>query len=410
MRPFGCPITILNNLDRLGKFDGKADKGFFIGYSVIIRSAPNWLFDIDSLTISIEIISDVFKDIKLYGNAGTKESIDAGQAGNNPKSSNDEVADDAGKKSTKDPANESDKDDQEVETNINSTNSVSVVSSSINTARTKDVDDDPMMPNLEDTGIFGGAYDDEDFVARRDMNNLQSSMLVSPIATIRVHKDHPVEQIIRDLHLVPQTRRMTKNFEQHVEPKKVWTLVDLPYGKRAIGIKWVYRNKKDELGIVVRNKGRLIAQGYTQEEGIDYDEVFALVARIKEIRLFLAYASFMNFVVYQMDVKSAFLYGKIEKEVYVCQPLGFEDPEFPNRVYKVKGDILLIQVYVDDIIFQSTKKKLCTEFEKLMHKKFQMSSMGELTFFLGLQVMQKEDGIFISQDEYVDEILKKFGV
>ncbi|GKF18800.1 putative ribonuclease H-like domain-containing protein [Tanacetum coccineum] len=100
--------------------------------------------------------------------------------------------------------------------------------------------------------------------------------------------------------------------------------------------KKVYMNKKDERGIVVRNKARLVAQGYTQEEGIDYDEVFALVARIEEIRLFLSYASFVNFVVYQMDVKSAFLYGKIEQEVYVCQPLRFEDPEFPDRVYKVK--------------------------------------------------------------------------
>ncbi|GJT79267.1 putative ribonuclease H-like domain-containing protein [Tanacetum coccineum] len=154
--------------------------------------------------------------------------------------------------------------------------------------------------------------------------------------------------------------------------------------------------------------------GYTQEEGIDYDEVFALVARIKAIRLFLAYASFKDFVVYQMDVKSAFLYGMIEEEVYVCQPSGFEDPEFPSRVYKVekalyglhqahqaprawyetlstylldngfqrgqidktlfikrvKGDILLVQVYVDDIILGSTKKGLCTDFEKMMHKKF----------------------------------------
>ncbi|GKC11813.1 putative ribonuclease H-like domain-containing protein [Tanacetum coccineum] len=178
-------------------------------------------------------------------------------------------------------------------------------------------------------------------------------------------------------------------------------------------------------------------EGYTQKEGLlmikslpllpelnqlDFS-YFAPVARIEAIRLFLAYASFKDFVVYQMDVKSAFLYGKIEEEVYVCQPLGFEDPDFPDRVYKVekalyglhqapkawdKGDILLVQVYVDDIIFGSTKKSLCTEFEKMMHKKFQMSSMGELTFFLGLQVKQKEDGIFISQDKYVTEILKKF--
>ncbi|GJZ06942.1 putative ribonuclease H-like domain-containing protein [Tanacetum coccineum] len=171
--------------------------------------------------------------------------------------------------------------------------------------------------------------------------------------------------------------------------------------------------------------------------------------RIEAIRLFLAYASCMGFMVYQMDIKSDFLYGRIEDEVYVCQPPGFEDPDYPDKVYKVvkalyglhqasrawyetlakylldnrfhkgktdqtlfikkqKGDILLVQVYVDDIIFGSTKKELCTEFEKLMHDKFQMSSMGELTFFLGLQVKQKEDGIFISQDKYVADILRKF--
>ncbi|GJS68216.1 putative ribonuclease H-like domain-containing protein [Tanacetum coccineum] len=231
--------------------------------------------------------------------------------------------------------------------------------------------------------------------------------------------------------------------------KKVWTLVDLPYGKKAIGIKWVYRNKKYERGIVVRNKVRLVAQGYKQEEGINYDEVFAPVARIVAIRLFLAYASFMNFLVYQMDVKSSFLYDTIEEEVYVSQPLGFVDPKFLEKVYKVKkalyglhqaprawyetlstylldngfhrgqidktlfikrvkGDILLVQVYVDDIIFGSTRKSLCIDFEQIMHKRFQMSSMGELTFSLGLQVKQKDDGIFISQDKYVGEILNKF--
>ncbi|GJX58104.1 putative ribonuclease H-like domain-containing protein [Tanacetum coccineum] len=251
-------------------------------------------------------------------------------------------------------------------------------------------------------------------------------MNVSLIPTTKIHKDHPKDQIIGDINSATQTKRMTKIFEEHV-----------------------YRNKKDERGIVVRNKARLVAQGYTQEEGIDYDEVFAPVVRIEAIKLFLAYASFMGFIVYQIDVKSAFLYGTIEEEVYVCQPPGFEDLQFPDKVYKVekalyglhqapkawyetlstyllenrfrrgiidktlfikkeKGDILLVQLYVDDIIFGSTKKSLCTEFEILMHKKFQMSSIGELTFFLGLQVMQRDDGIFISQDKYVANILKKF--
>ncbi|GJY31861.1 putative ribonuclease H-like domain-containing protein, partial [Tanacetum coccineum] len=115
----------------------------------------------------------------------------------------------------------------------------------------------------------------------------------------------------------------------------IWTLVDLPRDKWAIGTKWVFRNKKDKRGIVVKNKSRLVSQGYTQEEGIDYDKVFAPVARIEAIRLFLAYVSFKGFVVYQIDVKSAFLYGKIEEEVYVCQPPGFEDPDFPDKVYKI---------------------------------------------------------------------------
>nr|GEX52856.1 copia protein [Tanacetum cinerariifolium] len=189
--------------------------------------------------------------------------------------------------------------------------------------------------------------------------------------------------------------------------------------------KWVYRKKKDERGVVVRNKARLVTQGHRQEEEIDYDEVFALVARIEAIGIFLDFASYMGFIVYQMDVKSAFLYGKIDEEVYVSQPPGFIDPKFPNKVYKVvkalrglidktlfikkdKKDIMLVQVYVDDIIFCSTKKSWCDEFETLMKNRFQMSSMGELTFFLGLQVKQKEDGIFISRDKYVAEILKKF--
>ncbi|GJU13980.1 putative ribonuclease H-like domain-containing protein [Tanacetum coccineum] len=268
---------------------------------------------------------------------------------------------------------------------------------------------------MHDTGIFGNAYDDEDVEEEVDMNNVVSSYTVLDAPFTKFLKDHPKDQVIGSLKTPVQTRHMTKINDEHglissVEAMqdellqfkllKVWTLVDLPRDKWAIGTKCVFRNKKDESGIVVKNKARLVAQGHTQEEGIDYDEVFAPVARIEAIRLFLAYASFKDFVVYQMDVKSTFLYGKIEEEVGQIDKTLF--------IKRHKDDILLVQVYVDDIIFGSTKKKLSTEFEKLMHDKFQMSSMGELSFFLGLQVQQKSDGIFLSQNKYVAEILKKF--
>ncbi|GKB81659.1 putative ribonuclease H-like domain-containing protein [Tanacetum coccineum] len=171
------------------------------------------------------------------------------------------------------------------------------------------------------------------------------------------------------------------------------------------------RNKKDERGVVVRNKARLVAQGHRQEEGIDYDEVFAPLARIEAIRIFLAFASYLGFIVYQMDAKSAFLYGKIDEEVYVSQPPGFIDPKYRRGtinktlfIKKDKNDIMFVQVYVDDIIFGSTKRSWRDEFKALMKSRFQMSSMGELTFFLGLQVKQKEDGIFIIKDEEASDV------
>nr|GEY34604.1 hypothetical protein [Tanacetum cinerariifolium] len=277
--------------------------------------------------------------------------------------------------------------------------------------------DDPNMPDLEDISIFEDSNEDV-FGVEADLNNMETTFQVSPIPNTRIHKHHPVEQIIRDIHSAPQTRWMTKNVIDHEPKKQVWTLMDLPYGKRAIETNWIYINNKDERGIVVRNKARLVAQGYTQEERIDYDEVFDLVARIEAIRMFLAHASFKEFVVYQMDVKSAFLYGKIKKEVYICQHLGFEDPKFPDKVYKVEKALYGLHqaprawyetFYLFIRQWISERKEMCKEFEKMMHKKFQMSSTGKLTFFLELQVTQKDDGILISQDKYVDEILKKFG-
>ncbi|GKE66381.1 putative ribonuclease H-like domain-containing protein, partial [Tanacetum coccineum] len=253
--------------------------------------------------------------------------------------------------------------DQEKEDNVNSTNIVNAASTNeVNIVGGKtsiklpfDLD----MPALEDNSIFDFTRHDEDDGVEDDMNNLNTTIQVSPNLTIRIHKDHPLDQ------------------------------------------DWLLKSTQSR-------------------KGIDYDEVFAPVARIEAVRLFLAYASFKDFVVYQMDVKSAFLYGKIEEEVYVCQPLGFEDQDFPNRVYKVekapyglhqapRAWYETLSTYLLDNEFQRGKIDKTLFIKRYKGDILLMSSMGELTFFLGLQVQQKKDGIFISQDKYVGEILKKFG-
>nr|GEU40086.1 hypothetical protein [Tanacetum cinerariifolium] len=234
--------------------------------------------------------------------------------------------------------------------NTSSTNLLNTVSTPLSTAcplrafnnGEPSYPDDLLMPHLEDIyaslseGIFTDSSYDEGVVT--DFNNLETSMNVSPTLITRIHTIHPKTQIIGDPMSAIQTmRKVNKNSEAYAlfQIQKVWILVDLPFGKKAIGTKWVYKNNKDERGVVVRNKARLVTQVHRQQEGIDYDEVFAHVARIKAIRIFLAFASYMGFIVYQMDVKSSFLYGTIDEEVYVSQPLGFVDPKFSNKVYKV---------------------------------------------------------------------------
>nr|GEU85960.1 retrotransposon protein, putative, Ty1-copia subclass [Tanacetum cinerariifolium] len=351
-------------------------------------SRPDWLFDIDALT-RIMNYEPIAAGTQSNGFAGTKACDNADQArkekelvkdyillplwtsnppfSKDPKSSQDDgfqPSSDSRKKVGEDPSKGSECRDQEQDDNVNSTNNVNaasinrvnVVSENISNELLFDLN----MPALEDISIFNFSSDHEDDDEEADMNNMDTTIQVSHVSTTRIHKDHPHDQVIGDLHLTSQTRNMSKNLEEH----------------RAIGTKWVFQNKKNERGIVIRNKARLVAQGHTQEEGIDYDEVFSLVVRIEAIRLFLAYASFKDFVVYQMDVKSDFLYGKIKKRGNIDKTLFIK---------RHKGDILLVQVYMDDIIFGSTKKELCVAFEKMMHEKFQMSYMGELTFFLGLQ-------------------------
>ncbi|GJY99420.1 retrovirus-related pol polyprotein from transposon TNT 1-94 [Tanacetum coccineum] len=230
------------------------------------------------------------------------------------------------------------------------------------------------------------------------------------------------------------------------ERLEVWELVP-PLDKAfVITIKWIYKVKLDELGGILKNKARLVARGYRQEEGIDFEESFAPVAKLEAIQIFLAFAAHMNMVVYQMDVKTAFLNGNLREEVYFCQPDGFVDPDRPNYVYKLKKalyglkqaprtwydmlssflisnefskgsvdptmfirregkELLQVQIYVDDIIFVAYTPELA----KIMCSKFKMSMMGKISFFLGLQISQSPRGIFINQSKYALESLKKYG-
>ncbi|GJU05697.1 putative ribonuclease H-like domain-containing protein [Tanacetum coccineum] len=281
-------------------------------------------------------------------------------------------------------------------------------------------------------------------------SKVTNSAVLTP--TLRIHNIHPKSQILGVPNLAVQTR---SKVQQKLGAHALFSYIQKQRNLKRLAEalqedSWVKPAKTELLQFKLQQVWVLVDLPHgMKEEGIDYDEVFAPVARIEAIRLFLAFASFMGFIVYQMDVKSAFLYGTIDEEVYVSQPPGFVDPDHPKKVYKVvkalyglhqaprawyatlstflekhgykrgtidktlfikrdKKDIMLVQVYVDDIIFGSTKKSWCDEFEALMKSRFQMSSMGELTFFLGLQVKQNKAGIFISQDKYVAEILKKF--
>ena len=228
-------------------------------------------------------------------------------------------------------------------------------------------------------------------------------------------------------------------------------LVLRPKDTHVINTKWIFKNKTDEDGEVVRNKSRLVAQGYTQVEGVDFDESFALVARLESIRILLSIVCIMNFKLYQMDMESAFLNGLLNEEVFVEQPTGFQDPHFPNHVLRLKKllyglkqaqrawydclttylldhgfkkgqadqtlfvkrdekSLIVAQVYVDDIVFGSSINHLAQEFSKEMKKKFEMSMVGELNYFLGLQVKQRKDGIFIYQEKYAKNLVKRFSL
>nr|GFA03646.1 hypothetical protein [Tanacetum cinerariifolium] len=344
-----------SDLNQFCKFDGKADEGYLVGYSVsskafrvfnsrnqivqetlhinflenkpnVAGSGPTWLFDIDTLSKTMNY-QPVTAGNQSNPSAGIQEQFDVEKAG-------EESA------------------QQYVLFPVWS-------SSSINPQNTND---DAAFGDFSDDNIneVNAADSQVPAVGQILTNNTNTFSAAGPL-NAAVSPTHRKSSYVNTSQYPDDPNMPELEYITYFDDEEdVWVLVDLPHGKRAIGTKWVFRNKKDERCSVVRNKARLVAQGHTQEEGIKYKEVFSPVTRIEAIRLFLAYASFMGFMVYQMDVKSAFI-------------------------------------------------DLCKAFEKLMKDKFQMSSMGELAFFLVLQVKQKPDGIFISQDKYVAEILRKFG-
>ncbi|KAK2382949.1 putative mitochondrial protein [Trifolium repens] len=433
LRSFGCKCFILNNgKENLGKFDPKADEGIFLGYSLSSKAYRVYNKRLQIVEESVHVNFDE----TLPEENGKGDFIGTGV-------------------DTMDILK-----DQEVDG-----------SDQPSTEVPKEKDDDPSPSNKD--------KDDGGSSSSKNHHKQRGAGLAKEWRTL---KDHPIDKVLGDISKGVATRFQISNFCSHyafvsqVEPKNsktalldehwilamqeelnqfkrndVWDLVPPPPSHQVIGTRWVFRNKLDENGIIIRNKARLVAQGYNQEEGIDYEETYAPVARLEAIRLLLAYACNMNFKLYQMDVKSAFLNGYINEEVYVKQPPGFENHELPDYVFKLKRalyglkqaprawydrlskflikngysrgkvdttlfikrkgkDVLLVQIYVDDIIFGSTNPSLVKSFSSLMQGEFEMSMMGELTYFLGLQIKQLEEGTFIYQTKYCLELLKKFGM
>ncbi|GJY51156.1 retrovirus-related pol polyprotein from transposon TNT 1-94 [Tanacetum coccineum] len=343
---------------------------------------------------------------------------------------------------------------------------------------------DKTPPPSKTSPLVDADIDEEEAIKVTENKNVEhdiedETLEVDEIVNVKESKNHLLENVIGNLNQIT-LRSQAQNqsnlfcFISTIEPKNVnealkdeswiiaiqeelnqfiandiWELVPHPKSTTIIGTKRVHRNKLDENGVISRNKVRLVAQGYNQQEGIDYDETYALVARLESIRILLAYACALDFKSFQMNVKRAFLNSFINEEVYVAQPPGFIDFEKPNHVYKLmkalyglkqapkawydrlkvflikheyyigmvdntlftkkKGsNLIIVQIYIDDNIFGSICQELCDDFAKIMHDEFEMSMMGELNFFLGLQIKQMEDGIFFNQSKYIKEMLKKF--
>ncbi|KAL4032765.1 hypothetical protein IC575_005847 [Cucumis melo] len=271
--------------------------------------------------------------------------------------------------------------------------------------------------------------------------------MIADLCYVSAIEPTSVENSLKDEYWINAIQEELLQFKRN----NVWTLVPKPDGANVIATKWIFKSKTDESGSIIRNKACLVAQGYAQVEGVDSDETFAPVARLEAIRLFLSISCFRKFKLFQMDVKSAFLNGYLNEEVYVAQPKGFVDREFLQYVYKLNKalyglkqaprawyerltmylgergysrgetdktlfvnttstDLIVAQIYVDDIIFGGFPKTLVDNFINIMKSEFEMSLEGELSCFLGLEIKQRSGGMFISQEKYAKNLVKKFGL
>lgn len=404
LRVFGCKCYLLNTKDTLGKFDSKADECIFLGYSSCSKAYRVYNKRTKLLEESIHVKFDEANTPLFSIDRSAEEPLEIIQKdelSSKPDESKEDIE-----------SQENDDDERDLRFSKDHPDELVI--------------GDPKL-GIQTRSSLRDFCANVSFISEIEPKNVDNALME--------------ESWILAMH--EELNQFTRN--------NVWKLVPKPKEHPVIGTKWIFKNKLDEQGNVTKNKARLVAKGYNQIEGIDFDETFAPVARLEAIGIFLAFSCFKGFKLYQMDVKSAFLNGYLKEEVYVEQPPGFIDHESPNHVFKLnkalyglkqaprawydrlstyllkhdfsKGnadktlfilkkdkDILIVQVYVDDIIFGSTNKDLCHKFEKLMQDEFEMSMMGELKYFLGFQVKQSKDGVFITQEKYVKELLKRFGM
>ncbi|KAJ9561604.1 LOW QUALITY PROTEIN: hypothetical protein OSB04_006764 [Centaurea solstitialis] len=411
---FGCKCYVLNDREPIGKFNPKGDDAIFIGYSWDSVAYRVYILRSQVIVVSTNVTQDKFNE-ELKGKA---------EKSPNATITNDleqlfhvwyEDDHDLDRASTSEPRASADNtkasaDDQLEETPLSTVISGPSTSNTPSSISFPPKNSQPtILPDASLTPVPTIFYqvipNVFDHIPIPDsLEEINSTSLKLLVILLKVSRPKQLLTIVYSLAFKTEPKKVSEALADpfwveamqdeltQFERNQVWTLVPLPNGKVAIGTKWVFRNKKDERDVVIRNKARLVAQGYCQEEGIDYEETFAPVARLEAIRIFLAFAAHKGFKVFQMDVKSAFLNGKLKEEVYVKQPPGFESAKYPNHVY-----------FLDKSLYGLKQAP-----ELGMNKEFEMSMMEDLTFFLGLQVKQSSEGIFINQSKYVNALLKKY--